>query len=129
MDPIADMLTQIKNALASKKLAVSLAFSKMRFEIAKILLENGYLENLKVFTRGPKKFLRIELKYDQKGEPVLRELKRISKPGCRIYVKNKEIKPIKGGLGFWIISTPSGLMTSWEAKKKGLGGEVICEVF
>lgn len=101
----------------------------MRFEIARILLENGYLENVKIFSRGPKKFLKIELKYDEKGRPVIQELKKISKPGCRIYIKNKDIKPIKSGLGFLIISTPQGLMTSLEAKKKGLGGEVICEVF
>lgn len=129
MDSIAEMLVQIKNALAVKKTALSLTFSKMRFEIARILLENGYLENVKIFSRGPKKFLKIELKYDEKGRPVIQELKKISKPGCRIYIKNKDIKPIKSGLGFLIISTPQGLMTSLEAKKKGLGGEVICEVF
>ena len=129
MDPVADMLTQIMNALAVKKTSLSLPYSKMKFGIAKILVENGYLENLKVFNKGAKKFLRIELKYDQKGEPLIQELRRISKPGRRIYVKKKEIKSVKSGLGFWIISTPQGLMTSIEAKKKGLGGEVICEVF
>lgn len=129
MDPIANMLVQIKNALAVKKSALFLPFSKMKFEIARILLENGYLENVKIFSRGTKKFLKIELKYDEKGRPVIQELKKISKPGCRIYIKNKEIKPVKSGLGFLIISTPQGLMTSIEAKKKGLGGEVICEVF
>ena len=125
MDPISNMLTSIKNALAIKKETVEIPASKLKSEIAKILKKEGFIEDYQVI---PPFKIKIKLKYKGK-EPAVTEIKRVSKPGCRIYVKNKEIPTVLRGLGIVILSTPAGVMTGKEAKKKGLGGEVICKLW
>jgi len=129
MDVISDFLVQIKNALAVKKPNLIVVYSNMKHEIAKILLNEGYINDVKIVGKSPKKMLKIELKYDENGIPAIQEIKRISKPGCRRYIKANQLKPIKSGYGRYIISTPYGLMNNIEAKKKNLGGEIICEIF
>lgn len=131
MDPIANMLSQIKNALAVKKDEVEVPYSKIKEEVAKILSQEGYLGKVKTFMEGEssQKKISIELKYDERGEPKMIHLRRISKPGLRIYKKKTDLKAILGGLGTQLISTSSGIMTAKEAKKRNLGGELICEVW
>jgi small subunit ribosomal protein S8 len=135
MDPISDMLTAIKNALAVKKETVDVPFSKIKFEIAKILEREGFIERVekekKKIKKGkmkPKPFLQIRLKYENKM-PAISGLKIISKPGQRIYLPYKRIKKVKGGYGIAIVSTSKGLMTDKEARKQKVGGEVICEIW
>ncbi len=129
MDTISNFLIQIKNALAVKKPFISTSYSKMKEEIIKILLKENYIENYKIFGKAPKKMIKIELKYDENNLPAIQEIKRISKPGCRRYIKNKDLKSVKSGYGRYIVSTPKGLMSNIEAKKNNLGGEIICEIF
>mgnify|MGYP003828669987 FL=1 len=129
MDPISSMITQIRNALAVKKPFISIPASNFKYDLASLLADLGYLRSVSRVGRGVKKYLKIELKYNNNGESVLRQIKKISKPGQRIYLPSHEIKSVKSGLGCLIVSTSSGLMTNKEAKKKGLGGEIICEVF
>ncbi|MFN3301537.1 MAG: 30S ribosomal protein S8 [Patescibacteria group bacterium] len=131
MDPISDMLTRIRNALAVKKPEVIIPFSKIKFAIAKILEKEKFIEKVeKIPPKKKKSFyeIKITLKY-KNGEPAIRELKRISKPGCRVYLKANKIKPVKGGLGILIISTSRGIMTGQEARKRKLGGEVLAEIW
>ncbi len=129
MDSISLMLTQIRNALAVKKPFISITASNFKYEVANTLVSLGYLRSVNKVGRGVKKYLKIELKYDSNGDPVIKQLKKISKPGQRIYSSKYEIKPVKSGMGHAIISTSHGLMSNKEARKKSLGGEVICEVF
>jgi len=132
-DPITDMLNRIRNAQAVLKETVSIPFSKLKYEIAKILEREGFIEKAERKGKKEKKFIEIFLKYseDEKGKknPVILGMKRVSKPGQRIYVKAKEIKASKLGAGIVIISTPKGLMTDKQAKKMKVGGEVICEIW
>jgi len=128
VDPITDMLNQIRNGQAVQKPEVSIPFSRIKEEIVKILIEEGFLSNSKKVLKKDDKLLKVNLKYNQ-NTPAISGLKRVSKPGQRIYVKNSKIKTIKGGRGIAIISTPKGLMTNKKAKKEGLGGEIICEVW
>lgn len=129
MDPISSMIAQIKNALAVKKPFISISASNFKYEVAYILVDLGYLRSVAKVGRGIKKYLKIELKYDSNGDSVLKQIKKVSKPGQRIYLPKHKIKSVKSGLGCLIISTSGGLMTNKEARKKGLGGEIICEVF
>lgn len=128
MDPIADILTRIRNAQAVSHRTVKVPFSQLKLSLAKILEREGMVERAGTQGRQTGKVIEIELKY-KNGQPVINGLKRVSKPGRRIYVKNGQLRPIRQGYGFSIISTPQGLMTNKEAKKKGLGGEVLCEVW
>lgn len=131
MDPISNMLTTIKNALASKKEEIFIPVSKLKIEILEILKREGFIKDYEIVDKAPfspSSRLKIKLKYKGK-EPAIVELKRVSKPGCRIYVKNQEIPQVLGGLGIVILSTPAGVMTGKEAKKKGLGGEVLCKIW
>lgn len=123
-DPIADMLTRIRNSLNCSHKLVEIPYSKMKLEIAKTLKENSYIEGYK---HEDQKLI-IELKYSDK-DSVISNIKRISKPGRRVYIKAKSLRNIKGGFGMSIISTPKGLMTNRQAKDKKLGGEVICEIW
>jgi len=129
-DPIGDMLIRIKNGYLAKKDVVEVPYSRMKEEIAKILAKEGYLRNVKCQMSNVKsgKILRIELKYEGK-RPAIEEIKRISKPGVRIYAKAGEIPKVKYGFGITIVSTSKGIMTDKEVKKKNLGGEVICQVW
>ncbi len=135
-DPITDMLNRIRNAQAVLHPTVSIPFSNLKYEIAKILEKQGFIEKVERKGRKTKKILEITLKYqsfvkDRKEQmgSAISGLKRISKPGQRIYARAKEIKRVQGGYGTTIVSTPKGLMTDKEARKKKLGGEVICEIW
>ena len=131
-DPITDMLNRIRNAQAVLKETVIIPFSSLKYEIAKILEKQGLVGKLEKSGRKPRKVFEITLKYLSAGRtssPVISGLKRVSRPGQRIYTGFKEIRPIRGGYGISIISTPKGLMTNIEAKRKKLGGEVICEIW
>jgi len=131
-DPVADMLNRIRNAQAVLKETVDIPLSNLRYEIAKILEKGGFVAEVEKKGKKTKKVIEITLKYNEKI-PVISGLKRISKPGQRIYKKAKELKPVKGGYGIAIISTSKGggggLMTDKEARKQKLGGEVICEIW
>ncbi|KKR78036.1 MAG: 30S ribosomal protein S8 [Candidatus Curtissbacteria bacterium GW2011_GWA1_40_9] len=124
MDPIADMIVIIKNGYLAKKDAVVMSYSKFKQELAKVLEKAGYIGKSK--KEGSN--LAIELAYND-GKSKMHEIKKVSKSGLRIYIKSKKIRPLKGGKGIYIISTPQGVMASNEAKKKNLGGEVICQVW
>ena len=126
-DPIADLLTRIRNALMRSKETVNAPYSKLKHELAKLLVKEGFLSSVKKVKKDFNE-LEITLKYFEE-EPVIKELVRESRPGLRKYLSYKEIKPHKGGLGIKIITTSKGLMTDREAIKKQMGGEVICKVF
>lgn len=128
MDPIADMLTSIRNAQAVLKETVKVPFSKFKFELAKVLEKNGFVKKVEKKGRGIKRVIEIKLKYEDKT-PVISGLKKISKPGQRIYAGAAEIKPVRSGYGISIISTSKGLMTDKEVRKQNIGGEVICKVW
>jgi small subunit ribosomal protein S8 len=127
-DPITDMLNRIKNAQVSKKEQVVLPFSNFKYEIAKILESEGFIGKIEKKGRKASKVLEITLKYENKI-PVISGVRKISKPGQRIYSPSRDIKAVKAGYGISIISTSKGLMTGIEAKKQKLGGEVLCEIW
>ena len=127
-DTIADMLTRIRNAVAVKKPEVVLPFSKIKFNIAKILEQENYVGAVSKAKEGNFDVLRIQLKYTNEG-PSIRHIRRISKPGQRIYVSGKELPKILSGYGTAIISTSHGVMTNKEAAKKNIGGEFVCEIW
>lgn len=126
-DPIADMLTRIRNAQAVEKASVVMPSSKLKVAIAKVLKDEGYIDEFAVTEQGGKAALTIGLKY-YAGRPVIERLERVSKPGLRVYKGRNEIPQVMNGLGVAIISTPQGLMTDRRARATGVGGEVICYV-
>jgi small subunit ribosomal protein S8 len=128
-DPIADMLTRIRNAARAKHPRVDLPSSSLKIEIARILKDEGYIANFKVADEKGKKSLRVFLRYTPDRRSVITDLQRISRPGSRRYVGKTGIRPVVGGMGIAILSTPRGLMTGQAARKEGLGGEVLCEVW
>lgn len=130
-DPVADMLTRIRNANTVYHEMVDMPLSKLRLEIAKILKEEGYIRNFKTVTdpKMPVPTLRVFMSYGTGRERVIQGLRRISKPGRRIYVQKQDVPKVMGGLGIALISNSSGLMTDGEARKRGLGGEVVCYVW
>lgn len=128
-DPIADMLTRIRNALQQKHETVSMPSSKEKERIAKILLDEGYINGWNVTADGVKKTMTIDLKYGKNGEKVISGLRRISKPGFRVYAKAENLPRVLNGLGTAIISTSRGVMTDRDAKKANVGGEVIAYVW
>ncbi|MDD3098370.1 MAG: 30S ribosomal protein S8 [Candidatus Pacebacteria bacterium] len=136
-DPIADMLTRIRNAQAVNKKTVVVPYSKIKLEILNVLLKNNFIirvEKVKRKTRSSqtetgKKFIEIEIKYDKENQPLISEMKRISKPSRRVYLQAKDIWPFKRGLGLRILSTPRGILSDMEAKKLKVGGEVLLEVW
>jgi len=127
-DPITDMLNQIRNAQAVQKTEVLIPLSKLKNEIATILSKEGFVGEVKKSVKGGQKALKIVLKYDN-GAPVISGLKRVSKPGQRIYDRVIEMKKVHGGYGISVVSTSKGLMTNKEAHKQKLGGEIICQVW
>lgn len=127
-DPISDMLTRLRNGATVRAKTVTMPMSKMKFAIAKLLQGEGYLSKVETFTEGVHPMLRVDLAYDEQG-PRISAVKRVSKPGLRVYVKAEELKAVRSGFGLAILSTPNGLMTSQEARKRRLGGELICEVY
>ena len=127
-DPITDMLNQIRNAQAVAKTEVVLPFSNLKNEIALMLVKKDFLDDAKKVVKGKSKMLKISLKY-KNGLPTIEGLRRVSKPGQRIYLGVNDIKKVKGGVGLSVISTSKGLMTNSQAKKAKLGGEVLLEVW
>ena len=125
-DPIADMLTRIRNGQAANKVAISMPSSKLKVAIASVLAEEGYVESFKV-VEGSKPELEIILKYFQ-NKPVVESIQRVSRPGLRIYKRKDELPKVMGGLGVAVISTSKGVMTDRAARQAGLGGEIICYV-
>ena len=125
-DPIADMLTRIRNGQAANKVAISMPSSKLKVAIANVLASEGYIESVKV-VEGVKPELEITLKYFQ-GKPVVESIQRVSRPGLRIYKRKDELPKVMGGLGIAVVSTSKGLMTDRAARQAGLGGEIICYV-
>jgi len=127
-DPIADMLTRIRNAVAVKKPEVILPYSKLKFSVAKVLEAENYVAKVTKITNGKFDELKIELRYTEKG-PVIRHIKRLSTPGQRIYLAGKELPHVLNGYGLAIISTSKGIMTNKEAKRQNIGGELMCEIW
>ena len=125
-DPIADMLTRIRNGQAANKVAINMPSSKLKVAIANVLAAEGYIESVKVL-EGAKPELEITLKYFQ-GKPVVESIHRVSRPGLRIYKRKDELPKVMGGLGVAVISTSKGVMTDRAARQAGLGGEIICYV-
>ena len=128
-DPIADMLTRIRNGSKAKLEKVDIPSSKLKLEIAKILKDEGYIKNLKMVKDRRQGVIRVYLKYTDDEAPVIQGIKRISKPGCRVYAGNDAIPKVLAGLGVAILSTPKGIQTGRQAKKDNVGGEVICHVW
>ena len=124
-DPIADMMTRIRNAVMARHDFVLLPWSKMKFAITRILKEEGFIDNYEVLRGKPQRVIKIYLKYTDKGDPVITGLKRVSKPGLRIYAQRTEIPRIYGGLGIAILSTSKGVMTGQRAWQQRLGGELL----
>ena len=128
-DPIADMLTRIRNAGTSKHKTVDIPASKMKVAIAKILFEEGYIKSFEEIKDETQGIIRVTLKYDEKGNKVIDGLKRISKPGLRVYASKDELPKVLNGLGIALISTSKGIMTDKKAREAGIGGEVLAYVW
>ena len=128
-DPIADMLTRIRNANSSKHESVNVPASKLKIEIARILNEEGYINGYEVIDDGLQGVIKITLKYAANKQKVITGLKRVSKPGLRVYAGKDELPRVLRGLGIAIISTSKGIMTDKEARKANVGGEILCQVF
>ena len=137
-DPIADMLTRVRNAMAARHPKVDVPASKLKTEIARILKEEGYIANFKVAPAegrrnapedGIKKVIRIYLKYSPDNSPVVTGIERVSRPGCRTYVGKTDIPRVQGGLGISILTTPRGVLTGRTARREGVGGEILCRVW
>jgi len=129
MDPIADMLTSIRNAQAARKETVSVPYSKIKMEIAKVLAKEKFIKEADHKGKKVKKTIDIILNYDSLNRPAITSLKRVSKPSRRIYSPSSKIKKVRQGFGFQILSTPRGILSGKEARKEKIGGEVICEVY
>lgn len=129
-DPVADMLTRIRNAVAIANASVDVPASNFKKALAEVLVREGYLKSVEtVEGEGGRPVLRIGLKYGHRRSPVIHSLKRISKPGRRAYTKAGQVPVVRGGLGIAVISTPQGLLVDRDARRKNVGGEVICEVW
>jgi small subunit ribosomal protein S8 len=131
-DPIADMLTRIRNALMARQLKVAIPKSKIKVEIARILVEEGYLKDFTVGEEAPVPLIHINLKYHgprRERRPVITKLRRISTPGRRVYRKRDELPIVLSGTGIAIVTTPKGVMTSQQARREGVGGEILCYIW
>ncbi len=128
-DPVADFITRIRNAHRARHQKLDAPASRLKMEIARILKEEGYIANYKPVEENGLKLLRVYLKYGANNEAVIRDLQRVSKPGCRVYIGKDEIRRVQGGLGISIMTTPKGVMTGRQARREGVGGEILCEVW
>lgn len=128
-DPIADMLTRIRNAIAAGHQRVDIPGSKLKLEVARILKEEGYINSFSTKGEGPKYVIKISLRYDTKGVSSITHMKRVSKPGRRVYVGAQEIPKVLGGYGINIVSTSKGLMSGKKARQERVGGEILAEVY
>ena len=128
-DPIADLLTRIRNGLQARMPSVEIPHSKIKVEIVKILEREGYIEGHEITTESKFPSIKVQLRYDGQRHPLIRKISRVSRPGLRIYRKSTELKAKRSGLTTQIIATSAGLMTDREARRKNVGGEVLCEVY
>jgi small subunit ribosomal protein S8 len=128
-DPVADMLTRIRNALVARHDFTDMPASKLKLSLAQTLKREGFVRDYELLEEGVRRSLRVHLAYTDKREPVITGLRRVSKPGLRVYVQKREVPRVFGGLGVAIVSTPQGLLTGQEARRRGLGGEVVCYVW
>ncbi len=127
-DPIADLLARIRNAQIAKHDRLEAPCSKVKLALCKVLEAQGYIKGFRVHERPPAKFIEILLRYDERGNPVITSLKRVSKPGRRVYRGSGDIHPVLNGIGVAIVSTPRGLLTDAEARSQRVGGEILCEI-
>jgi small subunit ribosomal protein S8 len=127
-DPIADMLTRIRNAVRVERPHVDIPTSRVKLGVAEVLKREGYIWDYQQIEAEPNNLLRIELKYGPNGERVIQTIQRVSKPGRRVFSKSRDLRPVLNGLGISIISTSSGVVSDREARKQNIGGEVLCEV-
>jgi len=128
-DPIADMLTRIRNAIMARHDSVLIPASRIKLGIARIIKEEGFINDYEVLRGKPHRAIKISLRYGDKNQPVLSGLERVSKPGLRVHVQQKEIPRVYGGLGIAILSTSKGVMTGQQAWRQGIGGELLCYVW
>ena len=128
-DPIADLLTRIRNGNSARKERVDVPWSRTKESIAKVLVGEGFLRDCSVVGEGVHKQLRIVLKYDDQRRPVITAMKRVSRPSLRVYVGKQEIPAVRGGLGINVLSTPAGILVDRDAKQRGVGGELLCTVW
>jgi small subunit ribosomal protein S8 len=128
-DPIADMLTRVRNAVTARHQKVDVPASKLKMEMARILKEEGFILNYKMAEDGAQKTIRLYLKYTAQNQPAISRIERVSRPGCRVYVGSKDIPRVLGGLGVNILTTPRGLMTGRDARKENVGGELLCQIW
>ena len=128
-DPVADMLTRIRNAGMARHDSVLIPASKIKLSIGRILKEEGFIADYEVLKGKLHRVIKVNLKYDDKNQPLIAGLERVSKPGLRVYVQQKEIPRVYGGLGIAIVSTPKGVMTGHQAWRQGIGGELLCYIW
>ena len=127
-DPVADLLARIRNSISARHQKLDIPASKLKLEIARILKEEGYISNFKTTEEEGRRVLRVYLKYSDGNDAAISDIKRVSRPGCRVYVGHNEIPRVMGGLGINILTTPKGVMTGKRARKEHVGGEILCEV-
>lgn len=128
-DPIADLLTRIRNGNQARKERVDVPWSRTKEAISRVLIAEGFLRDATIVGEGHTKVLRVALKYDEKRLPVISGIQRVSRPSLRIYVGKEEIPAVRGGLGINVLSTPAGILVDREAKQRGIGGELLCSVW
>lgn len=128
-DPVADFLTRIRNGIKARHQKIDVPASKLKLEIARILKEEGFIANFKPTEEEGRKVIRVYLKYGADNSAAISNVVRVSRPGCRVYVGKAEIPRVLGGLGINILTTPKGVMTGKQARKEGVGGEVLCEIY
>lgn len=129
IDPVSDMLTRIRNGMGARQTKVEIPASKLKIEMVRILKEEGYITNYRVATEGSKSTIKVYLKYDADSRPVISKIDRVSKPGRRVYVNSNEVPRVIGGMGVNILTTSAGVMTGVQARKKGVGGEILCSIY
>ncbi|MCU0315666.1 MAG: 30S ribosomal protein S8 [Fimbriimonadaceae bacterium] len=128
-DPIADLLTRIRNGVNARMPFVDCPYSRIKVEVVKALEAEGFLKSHEVITEGKFPSLRVHLKYDSRRKPVINSLKRVSKPGLRVYRGSEELRPLRSGLATRVLTTSQGVMTDREARRRHIGGEILCEVY
>ncbi len=128
-DPIADFLTCVRNGLRARHRTVEMPSSKLKMQLAQILRDEGYIAGFRIIEEGPKKRIEVKLKYGPDNEPIISNIQRVSRPGRRVYVGNREVPRVLGGMGINILTTPKGVMTGKAARLERVGGEILCEVW
>lgn len=128
-DPISDLLTRIRNAHLAKHDRLDMPASKLKAELCRVLKESGFVQDFRVIEGVPQGTLRVYLRYDDAGTPAIQHLRRVSKPGRRVYAKADDLRPVRNGLGVGIVSTSQGVLTDAQARQRRVGGEVLCEIW